>query len=347
MINPIDLIRLSDSDRKKEDSPDCRYTGSRQIRRLATFLVMMLAATTVQARQNLFLIRGDEVLVIESDTGRELDSRPALGADTIVGTPGGKFVFMMDFESGLGFAVDFEDINRTLDIDLSGHAPLESLTFSPDGGLLHVIPESGGPSAVYAHAGGVLKPSSRRTPDGAGAPAFNSRGTRIYRQAENELVYFLASDLSEIRRVSVSPELRNWRMAPGGRNLWGVSDDGWHIVDEARGRVTAFLESEQPGAPEFSGDGRRVWGLGDGGRMIVEADARRMKTLNEIDIGFRADKGALSDTRFWLTAGRNLYYMPIDSSAAPIPLVTLSGSGPLLDIAVVEIKPGRGFACFR
>jgi hypothetical protein len=323
-------------------------------RQLISAILILLLCSSAGAESRLFLLRADVLHVLDSVEGTELYQQNLRvsggeGHNLLFGTPGGKYVFVLNSSTGLGLAVDFENPSSTKPVDLSAAAPLSEAVFSPMGNVLYALNKLSGRVFSFSHKAGVLEPAESFILPGSSETgrgfALNSRGTRFYRSGPGGLIYYLASDRTELKRIAdVSAEL-DWTMAPGGRFLWGSGDTGWTIIDESRSRVAERIPGKSAEPPVFDTKGRNAWALAEGGIMLVEFDVRRNRETGRIrlpDLFF--GPAPSEDGSLWLAGSGGLYRVSDNGSvqwSAELP-----GSGHIDGFTSVALKPGQGFACF-
>lgn len=313
---------------------------------------LLVSIHGVSAENRLFLLRGEVLHILDAADGREVGTRNALGNDLLLGTPGGKYVFVVNSATGLGQAVDFEDPNRAKDVDFSSEAPIAGLVFSPMGDTLYVVRANSNGITAFAHrTGEVSVPQPFNLPTSSaegrlGLPVLNSRGTRLYRGGDDDLEYFLTSDRSRLKHVPATGGIRNWVMASGGRYLWGSGDKGWTIVDEARARVVKTIEIDGAELPHFSADGRSAWALALDGQVLVKLDVRRHRETGRFNLPEGA-MGPASDGLggVWVAAPKGLYRVEAKKNTAEL-AGQLPGEGAIAAFESVRLKQGQGFACF-
>ncbi|MDF1567649.1 MAG: hypothetical protein P1P77_06485 [Spirochaetaceae bacterium] len=316
------------------------------------FLFILISIpVSLSAESRLFLLRGQTLYILDGVNGEMLDKRNFSARelpDILLGTPGGKYVFVVDSASGIGEAVDFEDAGQAKALDLSEFAPIAGMAFSPMGDRFYVWNARSGDVRSYGHRAGQLTGGEDLALPDSGSPdssgiALNSRGTRIYRSVPGALAYYLSADLSLLKTVELDGGSRNWLMAPGGRRLWGTGGAGWTVVDEARGVPVADFPAEEALPPVFDAAGRTAWALAESGTLLLEFDVRRTREvkrerLPEPVVG--PTPGA--EGGVWLAGEDRLYRFDDELvNIAPLP-----GSGKVKALMTVELKPGQGFACF-
>ncbi len=320
---------------------------------ISVFLILLFCGSA-GAESRLFLLRADVFHVLDSADGTELHQQDLTvsgreGHNLLFGTPGGKYVFVLNSSTGLGLAVDFENPSLTKPIDLSAAAPLSEAVFSPMGDNLYALNRLSGRVFSFSHKAGELELAESFALPGSSESgsrlALNSRGTRFYRSGPGGLIYYLASDRSELKRIAeVSAEL-DWTMAPGGRFLWGSGDTGWTIVDESRSRIAESISAESAEPPVFDISGRTAWALAGGGTILVKFDVRRNRETGRIRLPDSFFGPAPSEDGFiWLAGSGGLYRVGDNNSvqwSADLP-----GSGKIDGFTAVALKPGQGFACF-
>ncbi|MDT8296738.1 MAG: hypothetical protein RQ801_00450, partial [Spirochaetaceae bacterium] len=95
------------------------------------FLFILISIpVSLSAESRLFLLRGQTLYILDGVNGEMLDKRNFSARelpDILLGTPGGKYVFVVDSASGIGEAVDFEDAGQAKALDLSEFAPIAGM----------------------------------------------------------------------------------------------------------------------------------------------------------------------------------------------------------------------------
>lgn len=321
---------------------------------LITGILMLSMSAMLGAETRLFLLRGNTLHIFNGSDGSELDrqrleTQMNASYDMLVGTPGGKYIFVIDSASGQGLALDFEDSSVRKTVDLSSAAPLSAAVFSPMGDVLYIVQQSSGQVISYTHRAGELGAEetflSSDVSSNRSLPALNSRGTRFYISGEEGLLYYLVSDRSVIRVIRNISEGLDWTMAPGGRFLWGSGEEGWVVVDEQRGRVAARLPSGSSESPVFSSNGRTGWALTESGTVLVELDSRRNRILRREALNEALTGPATgSADEIWL-AGEDALYLSRGGEAVQTS-GSIAGSGEIKAFVSVTLRPGEGFACF-
>jgi DNA-binding beta-propeller fold protein YncE len=327
--------------------------------------MLLLAAVTSPAQEWIYVARGEQYVVVDPADGAIVASErlatasfepPGGQSPDIVPTPGGRYVFFFYPDADAAVVVDAESHEVVWSVELP--AGSERLDFSSMGDALFVQ-TAGGRMVLPHRRGEVVGP-----PEGApelddGAVAFNRRATRIYGQRGNRLVYLLARNGDSVAEVLVGGE-HDWRISPSFRYLLGTARDGSGIVlvDEQRARVVGTVDEPlTPRSVGFTQSSRELYFLSSDGRTIVVAETRRFRVTERIRIDW-------SLATLW-KSGSGYHGLTADGSALVLDAI---GSGTVVDIrealnaasagsatdageaevvgALVELKPGQGFACF-
>ena len=315
------------------------------------FIVLIAAANFALGAQELLFIRRDAVVeVISPFEGKETARIEEPQTNLLLPTPGGKYVFFINRQSGRARAVDFENPGQSKDLDLSSHAPLGIAAFSPTGKYFYAAEENSRELTVYEHRAGVLEnPQSLslgevNTHDTS--LIFNARGTRFYRIEGNALVYRLSKDASEIRRIDRLGGSRGWQAAPGGRYLWGYDDSGWIVVDESRGKIDERIKAGGTGSVHFDARGRRAYALSDEGHSLVTLDTRRGRIIESLALQNQALDISVSDEGdIWLLTENSLLLKRAEDDEFRL-LWSFDDAATDWEMHYVKLRSNEGFACF-
>ncbi len=308
----------------------------------------------VFAESRLFLLRGEFLHILNAVDGREIGQRNARNSNFLLGTPGGKYVFVLNSSTGRGYAVDYENPDQMKEVDLSLNYPFSGLVFSPMGDVLYAVGSTSNRITSFSHKAGEISDPVSFNLSGVSVderydevvPAVSSRGTRLYRGGMGNLEFFLTSDGSLLKNVPKTSGILFWSLAPGGRYLWGTDSRGWTIVDESKARIVKSISIKKAEIPRFSADGRSAWALAQDGRNLVKLDVRRHRVSNQYSLPERG-RGAVPDGSggVWLATAENLYRLESNSDRVALS-GKLPGEGSVVAFEAVELKSGQGFACF-
>lgn len=328
--------------------------NTRRLTASLCILAILLTAQTLGAEERIFLLRNSILHVISPIDGREITQIEAAESDRVLPTPGGKYIFLVNSESGNVSAVDFEDPSKTKRIDLSDLAPLALLAFSPTGDYFYAARLDTSTVNIYNHKAGVINKSGsfelpKKISNQASQLTFNIRGTRFYQTEDsNQLIYRLSKDAAEIRRVKNIPGAGNWQMAPNGRYLWTNTPSGWIVVDEARGKVINTIKGSGVSSLHFDSKGRKAYALSDQGATITILNTRRNNKVEVIrpNLEKRILDLALTESGdLWLMTKNTVLRMRSDE-IEPELMMEFADESDSAELHYVRLKTGEGFACF-
>lgn len=320
---------------------------------LLLLLALAGAAGAVSAQSWLYAAGGSRYAVVDPSSGA-IVHEGILSADgftpaddarvEIVPTPGGRFVFFFVGGADAAIVVDAETHLPVRTITLP--AGVDSLQFSSMGDAVYL--RSGEELVSIGHRRGTIEGSAQDAPSlAAGLVAFNRRATRIYGQRGDRLVYALARNGDQVADVRVGRTLHDWQVSPNFRYLLGSRQDGsgLTLVDEQRARVIGEIrEDVVPGSAGFDSGSRSFHALTGDGREIIVADVRRARVQDRIPLQRPA-------ADLFLNADGDFFVLHQDGTiglraGAQLQTVSIGTIGEVRDLAMVELKPGQGFACF-
>ena len=319
------------------------YALCRRQSLLIAILILLLPLSAV-ANEKLFLLQGSQLYSLDPLSGSLLENREVGDANLIQPTPGGKYIFVINTETGLGEAIDFENLAEAKPLDFSIHAPLQGLSFSPMGHEIYIQSNQG--IHTWNHKAGVVSPGETLPyPSIQGKPAFNSRGTRIYLPRQRALEYGLLSNGSILRTITIPKGIENWVTAPGGRFLWGSGPGGLVIVDERRNRVVENFPWKDVSPPIFDGAEHYAWILADSGKALQRLNIRRPQPqiVQEFPFSVQGPAPVEGTQGVWVATNQNLLFIANESEEKRLPLPEES---PVKALLTLQLKPNQGFACF-
>lgn len=304
------------------------------------------------------IVRRGELRVEGFDPG--FGTPDGVSTPEIVPTPGGRYVFFVFAAEDRAIVVDAETHSPVWAVDLPGGT--RSIVFSTMGAT--ILAYTGGTTWVEVpHRQGRITGPGRPAPSfGGESPAFNRRGTRVYGNRGEELVYALADSGEPVQSLSLEDGPYDWSISPNFRFLVGTSESGLAVVDEARGRVLGYLDGSYAEGV-FHPNSREYYALTSGGDAVVVVDVPRGRersrfrppvplaallreddgTLHGLSKGNSGGPGA--SVVLDLTGRQRIVPLPRDFGAGadrPAP----AGEVSTVRAAGVTLRPGGGFACF-
>ena len=318
-------------------------------------LLMVLVGIGVSAQELpewIYVLQDDRILVAapEKDGFGETIPLSRSGAVRLHPTPGGKYVF-----------VTFRGANDVAVVNAENHEQVSTVSFdfepayiqfSPMGEKAYITEDSTNTIRIFDHRASNFTYADSLVKGRAGAPVFlNRRGTRLYRASDDGLIFVYLKTGEIIDEVKAAGFPDQFAVAPDFRTIWGVSErDGeLIIVDEGRGRISRRVDLDGESTRPVFTTTKGVILLRD---KLALVQTRNYRVQERIDLQREARRIVISkDGTVWSMFDTGVEILPLSDGSSGAPrgaprwaLIELDS--PAVDISLIVVKSGEGFACF-